>query len=64
MTNVFEDGQKRVSRLEHFAFGLMELVVLDGGEDTGSPKELGELGLDDGLLEGDVNPMTVQPSGV
>ena len=64
MTNVFEDGHKRVSRLEHFAFGLMELVVLDGGKDTGSPKELGELGTDDKLLEGDVNPMIVQPSGV
>ena len=63
MTNVFEDGHKRVSRLEHFAFGLMELVVLDGGEDTGSPKELGELGTDR-LLEGDGNPMIVQPSGV
>ena len=64
MTNVFEDGHKRVSRLEHLAFGLMELVILDGGKDTGSPKVLGELGLDDGLLEGDFNPMIVQPSGV
>ena len=46
------------------AFGLMELVILDGGKDTGLPKVLGELGFDDGLLEGDVNPMIVQPSGV
>ena len=64
MTNVFEDGHKRVSRLKHFAFGLIELVILDRGDDTDSSKVLGELGTDDGLLEGDVNPMIVQPSGV
>ena len=63
MTNVFEDGHKRVSRLEHLAFGLMELVILDGSNDTDSPKVLGELGTDR-LLEGNVNPMIVQPSGV
>ena len=42
MTNVFEDRHKRVSKLEHLAFGSMELVILDGGKDTGSPKVLGE----------------------
>ena len=63
MTNVFVDGHKRVSRLEYLAFGSMELLILDGGVDTGSTKVLGELGTDR-LLEGNVNPMIVQPSGV
>ena len=58
MTNVFEDEHKRVSRLENLAFGSMELLILNGGVDTGSTKVLGELGTDR-LLEGNVDRKSV-----
>ena len=46
---------------EHFAFGSKTLTVLDRSVET---RVSFEFDTDDKVLDGDVDPMMVQPSGV